>query len=429
MIHPASHFSMHNLTRGKTASSVARAAYIGRRRLRDDRIGRTCSYTRKAGLLEEGLTNWPGRVEDLWNAVEARETRCNSRVAREFRAALPVELPLAEQRRMVHGFTCYLKDRFGMAVYWAIHAPHCHDPEIGKRLEAQLEDGSISPAAYLEALSDPTMTNLNYHVHMLAPTRRREPGGGFGEKVHELDRMKVGSETLKSIRAEWQRRVNAALERVGASARIDLRSYAEIAEAGEAPRGLMGGQHRGPAATAISRRKAEKVISRRASDSSAIEPPGAVSGAHREERSSDLTAQEPKSATKSANDDLWETWFQMRALERECARLASRGQEIAAKREKARREDARRERERLVRAETEEETARAAGDAFHLVAPRGDMNWSKIVAAAARGEPSQNSDDDEPEIDPETYDMPEASQPAGMDLVVRRAMRGRIRNG
>ncbi|MFC2966819.1 MobA/MobL family protein [Acidimangrovimonas pyrenivorans] len=428
MIHPASHFSLHHLTRGKTASSIARAAYIGRRRLRDDRTGRTFSYLRKRGLLEEGLTNWTGRVEGLWNAVEACETRCNARVAREFRAALPAELPLAEQRRVVHGFTCFLKDTYGMAVYWAIHAPHYHDEEIGRGIDAQLAKGTISPKEYVEVLADPAMTNRNFHVHMLTSTRRRqEPGDGFGAKVRKLDDKKKGPVELKMIRAEWQKRVNAALRHVGSSARIDLRSYAEMAEAGDAPPGLTSGCHRGPAATAIIRRKARTEKSLRASGCAAPKSPEPTPQDPRDDAPPGAVDQESRSEHDQLNEELWETWSQLRALERERARVADEGQRIAFLRERARKEEARKERARLARVETAEEAKQAACAAFHLSAPGELGDWGKVLAAVARGEFDQGSPADEAEIDPETYEMPIEPKTSGVALVVRLRNRGYVR--
>ena len=92
MKHAACHFSVSPLTRGKTAGAVARAAYIARCRLHDERTGQTFSYTRRGGLLAEGTVNWDRGIEMLWNEVERSETRKNSRVAREIRMALPAEL-------------------------------------------------------------------------------------------------------------------------------------------------------------------------------------------------------------------------------------------------------------------------------------------------------------------------------------------------
>nr|WP_272911612.1 MobA/MobL family protein [Loktanella sp. M215] len=62
-------------------------------------------------MLRDGVVNWNGSAEELWNAAEASETRTNSRVARELRPALPAELPLDDQLSLVRGFCLFLKDR------------------------------------------------------------------------------------------------------------------------------------------------------------------------------------------------------------------------------------------------------------------------------------------------------------------------------
>ena len=92
----------------------------------DLRTGKIYSYSRVPGLLAEGFANWSSGAAELWNAAEASETRRNARVARELRPALPAELPLDDQRRLVHGFSCWLKDEFGVAVHYVIHAPTFH---------------------------------------------------------------------------------------------------------------------------------------------------------------------------------------------------------------------------------------------------------------------------------------------------------------
>jgi hypothetical protein len=53
------------------------------------------------GLLSSEIIGWHGNAEQLWNAAEASETRNNARVARELRPALPAELPLPEQIKLV----------------------------------------------------------------------------------------------------------------------------------------------------------------------------------------------------------------------------------------------------------------------------------------------------------------------------------------
>mgnify|MGYP003716391013 FL=1 len=201
MKHAACHFSISPLTRGKTAGAVARAAYIARCRLHDKRTGQTFSYARCGGLLEQGTVNWAGGLERLWNAVERSETRKNSRVAREIRVALPVELPLDEMRRVVHGFCCNLVDRYGLAAQWVIHAPRFHDRDDGRRVERLYRQGSMGREEYLGILSDPARTNLNFHAHILTSNRRKDRDtGAFTDKIRCLDHVRTGPEAVQDMR-------------------------------------------------------------------------------------------------------------------------------------------------------------------------------------------------------------------------------------
>ncbi|WP_157960694.1 MobA/MobL family protein [Primorskyibacter marinus] len=189
------------MTRGKTAGPVARAAYIARCRLHDERTGQTFSYTRRGGLLEEGTVNWMTGIERLWNEVERSEKRKNSRVAREIRVALPAELPLDEMRRVVHGYCCNLVDRHGLAIQWVIHAPRFHDRADGRRVERQYRQRVIDQEEYFHILSDPARTNMNFHAHILMSNRRKDRDtGGFAEKIRCLDNIRTGPEEVQCMR-------------------------------------------------------------------------------------------------------------------------------------------------------------------------------------------------------------------------------------
>ncbi len=66
---------------------------------------------------------WQDR-ETLWNAVEETETAKDSRLAREFVAALPIELSREEQIQLLQDF---IKEQFvadGMCADAAIHDPY-----------------------------------------------------------------------------------------------------------------------------------------------------------------------------------------------------------------------------------------------------------------------------------------------------------------
>lgn len=407
MIHPASHCSLTVLSRGNGRSAVGAAAYISRSAMSDRRIGKSFNYSAATGLLAEGLVHWRGTTEELWNAAETAETRKNARVARELRPALPADLPVDEQRRLVHGFSCWLKDEFGVAVQYAIHAPTFRDKRVGRLYwDVKRRAGNNDK---LGALFDPKITNLNFHAHILFTTRRVDPDtGAFGSKTRDLDDKKKGPEALLRIRKEWERRTNAALEKAGSKARIDLRSYEAMAAAGDAPEGLVAQRHLGPRATARIRRHEENV--------DVGEPPVAL-------RDRDLA--------QAQNDELWRCWLAVRSLEREKARLKE-SEKIALRREETRKARAAREKQRIASARSDAERAEALDAATSIDAPRCSdplaeaIQWAQqaSVNETAPGvdhtSPDATTNEFDQEIDPETFVSPDTREAPKLTIRVRR---------
>lgn len=395
MRHQACHFSLSKLTRGKTAGAVARAAYIGRCRFHDARTGETYSYCARGGLLEEGVVNWVTGIERLWNEAERAERRKNSCVARELKVSLPSELPLAEMRRLVHGYCCNLMDRYGLAAQWAIHAPKFCDRDDGIEVGRLYQIGKIDDESYHRILMDPERTNLNFHVHILMTTRvKNQETGEFGEKIRCIDRKDTGPEEVRSMRDEWEVRANAALKRVGAKARVDLRSNEKMAAAGEAPEGLEAQPHVGPKAnySAYASHENRKAARREA---------------------------------KQANEGQWSLWLQLRALERERARLQV-SQRIATEREAARRADAKAAEDRIATAESPTMRAAAVEAAPHIDA----LDPFQAAMAWAHGKPGTKiTPVGDRTIDPETETAatPESKQPPKVSINAKAMRRARGR--
>lgn len=105
-------------------------------RIENDYDGITHDYTKKGGLIYENVflpihapPEWSDRAV-LWNAVEEAEKSKDSRLAREFILALPVELPRETQISEAETFAKLLTDD-GMCVDVCIHDtdngnPHAH---------------------------------------------------------------------------------------------------------------------------------------------------------------------------------------------------------------------------------------------------------------------------------------------------------------
>jgi len=121
------HLEAKVVSRGAGRSAVAASAYLSCSRLYNDYDGIQHDYTKKQGLVwqevflpEYASQEWQDR-EKLWNAVEEVETAKDSRLAREFVVALPIELNREEQIALLQDF---IREQFvsdGMCADAAIH--------------------------------------------------------------------------------------------------------------------------------------------------------------------------------------------------------------------------------------------------------------------------------------------------------------------
>lgn len=229
----AGHHQIRDIKRSSGQSAVKSAAYITGTSMFDARVGLTFGRLEAAGrVLASGTVGPAGSQwtpEQLWGEAEKAEMRKNSRVAQEHVLALPHQLDEAAHKRLLNGYALHLRDRYGVASTWALHAPN--------------DRGD----------------HRNTHGHLLTTTRRAEVGPDgeprMGEKVRALSGNKATvSAEIEHQRQEWTRRVNAELERAGLTMRLDHRSHARRAEAGEAAPGLEPGAHRGAKETAKQRR-------------------------------------------------------------------------------------------------------------------------------------------------------------------------------
>ena len=192
------HLSVKTISRSQGRSATAAAAYRAGETIACERYGVEHDYTRKEGIEYTGILtpsdapDWSHDRALLWNAVETKETRKNSMVAREWEVALPHELDADQRRDLVISFSRDLVERYGIVADVAIHAPH--------------RDGD----------------QRNHHAHILTTTRTITPEG-LDAKTRALHGQS-GSEEIKAMREHWAELSNTALERAGQSERVDHRS-------------------------------------------------------------------------------------------------------------------------------------------------------------------------------------------------------------
>ena len=128
------HLEAKVISRGIGRSAVAAAAYMSCSKIFNNYDGVQHDYTRKHGLVYEQVLlppQAPPEWQDsgiLWNAVEEAEKSKDSRLAREFVVALPVELSREQNISLISE---YVKDNFvsdGMCADFCIHDTDGHNP-------------------------------------------------------------------------------------------------------------------------------------------------------------------------------------------------------------------------------------------------------------------------------------------------------------
>ncbi|MCC5099456.1 MobA/MobL family protein [Xanthomonas campestris] len=198
------HANVKTFSRAKGHSSIAAAAYRAGLLLEDAITGMRHDYRRRDGVVEtrciapEDAPDWALVPAELWPAAEAAERRKDSTVAREFEFALPHELDDLQRSDLAVEVTRALVARYGFAAQASIHSP-----------------GSKH--------------GLNWHVHVLATTRRMGPDG-LADKTKELDGGPSGRVEVQWVRELIASTINAHLEKAALEIRVDHRSLAAQAD-------------------------------------------------------------------------------------------------------------------------------------------------------------------------------------------------------
>lgn len=192
------HLSVKTISRGKGQSAVASAAYRSGTKLHDERYDETQNYTNKR-FIEHSEIQLPKQAPEaykdratLWNAVEIAEKAKNARLAREIELALPKEISLDQQIKLVHDYVQVNFVDQGMVADWSIHNPQ---PD---------KDNPEKPA--------------NPHVHIMLTVRSIKKNGIWapkkrsryklnenGQKIPIID-PKTGKQKLGARNAkQWER--------------------------------------------------------------------------------------------------------------------------------------------------------------------------------------------------------------------------------
>lgn len=230
----AVHYKTQPIARRKNQSAVYYAAYVTGMPLHDVRRNKTFWRKDSQGDVlhweivgPQGADGWT--LAELWNGAETAAKKINERPGRQTVIALPYELCQGDREgaeRLARGHCLWLRDHYGIASTWALHAPN--------------------PEAYGESAR-------NWHIHIVETDRRMSIDSAgrpvFGAKVRELTDGKQGKVELERRRADWQKRVNAELTRAGVATRVNMGRATQ----GEGP-DYIPGLHRGPQVNAMLRK-------------------------------------------------------------------------------------------------------------------------------------------------------------------------------
>jgi ATP-dependent exoDNAse (exonuclease V) alpha subunit len=252
--------------RGAGRSAVAASAYLSCSRLYNDYDGIQHDYTKKQGLVwqevflpEYAPQEWQDR-EKLWNAVEEVETAKDSRLAREFVVALPIELSREQQIELLQDF---IREQFvsdGMCADAAIHDTDGHNPhahilltvrpldERGKwqyKTEKEYlcmrngEERGFTAAEFKSAQNDGWEKQYPYKVGKkkvyMTPSAAeaqeliradKHPKSTRYGRQNPISERWNSEEQLVSWRVAWADVTNRYLESAGREERIDHRSNA-----------------------------------------------------------------------------------------------------------------------------------------------------------------------------------------------------------
>ena len=282
------HLEAKMVSRGAGRSAVAASAYLSCSRMLNEYDGVQHDYTRKRGLVWQAVflpdmapVEWQDR-EKLWNAVEEAEKTKDSRLAREFVAALPIELSREQQTALLQEF---VQEQFvaeGMCADVAIHDTDGHNPHAHILLTVRplteagtwqyktekeylcVKDGEergFTAAEFKAAQAGGWEKQYQYKVDKkkvyMAPSQAEKHGYERASKYpkstkygrqNPISARWNSEEQLLAWREAWATAANRCLELAGHAERIDHRSHAA--------RGLEERPtvHEGVAAQALERR-------------------------------------------------------------------------------------------------------------------------------------------------------------------------------
>ena len=223
------HLEAKVVSRGTGRSAVAASAYLSCTNILNDYDGVRHDFTRKKGLVwrevflpEYAPPEWKDRSV-LWNAVEENEKTKDSRLAREFVPALPIELTPAQWQELLAD--CIAGCFGGEKEYLCVK-----DVEVrgftADEFKAAQADGWEKQYPYKVGRKKVYMPPSEAEKQGLERASKHPKSTKFGRQ-NPISEHWNSEEQLVVWRKAWADVTNRYLERYGHDARIDHRSHAE----------------------------------------------------------------------------------------------------------------------------------------------------------------------------------------------------------
>ncbi|CAM3228203.1 MobQ family relaxase [Leuconostoc rapi] len=216
------HMNFSNISAGKGRSAIASASYRSGEKLHSDMEGKNYFYARDVMpetyiLAPDNAPEWVNNREILWNKVEEKDRRSNSRYAKEFNVALPVELSDIEQKELLLNYVQNTFVNEGMVADVAIHRDHPENPHAHVMLTNRPfnPDGTWGLKSKRENILD-EKGNKTYTGNSRFPRAR---------KVWLVDWDKKGK--VEQWRKEWAKSVNHVFEQKNMPDRISEKTLDE----------------------------------------------------------------------------------------------------------------------------------------------------------------------------------------------------------
>jgi ATP-dependent exoDNAse (exonuclease V) alpha subunit len=205
------HYHVDIFTRSKGQSAVAAAAYRSGEKIKNEYDGKTHDYSRKKGIVYQEILlpeNAPKEFSDraeLWNAIEKKDKRRDSQLARSLEISLPIEFTTEEQIELIKEYTSKT----------FVSAGICADITIHDRADG------------------------NPHAHVMLTMRDVDENGFGGRCKSERGNAFFQKDKIHEWRKDWADMTNRRLQEKGFKQRIDHRSL-EAQGVNREPKKYMG---------------------------------------------------------------------------------------------------------------------------------------------------------------------------------------------